>query len=86
MKLKDVYEYMMWFDDDKKKETSIKLKEGLKYYQSKYNHKPDYIFVREEDLKDLGDSEKFANIEIFSDKGILLSHYLFCIKEKRKKQ
>lgn len=84
MKLKDVFECMMWFDNDKKKSVSKKLEEGLKHYQDKYNHKPDYIFVREEDLKNLGNPEKFANIEIFSDTGILKFHYLLCIKERRK--
>lgn len=85
MKFKDAFEGMMWFDSDKKKGVDKKLKEGLKYYKNKYNHKPDCIFVREEDLKNLGNLKKFANIEIFFDNSVLPCHYIFCINERRKK-
>ena len=84
MRIYDYYEANIWLDTDKKKPLMKKLKEGLDHYINKFGHKPDAIFVLQEEIDKIKGDLKLEGIPIFEDRTSMKSHYWFCIKEEKK--
>jgi hypothetical protein len=41
--------YLVWFDDDRKKDTSAKLQEAMDAYERRFKKHPNVILVSEQD-------------------------------------
>lgn len=71
---------MLWFDNDKERDLSTKVKRAAEYYRKKYGNVPNMCYVHPSMLpvpkeKDLSDKKVMAgNVEVRSAMTVLPNH------------
>lgn len=61
--------YLMWYDDNTKKATSLKIEEAINAYVDRFRRRPNVVLVNEEDRTDIQGvlvrSEQYIRRNIF---------------------
>jgi hypothetical protein len=78
---------MLWFDNDQKKELTVKVERAAQYYRNKYGKKPTLCYVHPSMLPEAGDANHAddnpdeeaglvtAGVEVRTNQSVLPNHF-----------